>query len=56
MRWNVPAMVPQNYHVADCVTAVPNASPVIIACERTIYLSQSDARFRGGSLRLARQA
>ena|ERR1700693_5681187 len=56
MRWNVPAMVPQNYHVADCVTAVFNPDPVIIACERTVRLSQRGASVRGCCLRLARQA
>jgi len=56
MRWNVPAVVPQNYHVADCITAVFNPDPVIIACERTVRLSQRDARLRGCCLRLARQA
>ena len=54
MLWNIPAMAPQNYYVADCVTAVFN--PVIMVCERTVRFSQRDARLRGGCLCLARQA
>jgi hypothetical protein len=56
MRWNVPAMVPQNSRAGNCVTAVFNPDPVIIACERTVRLSQRDARLRGCCLCLARQA
>jgi hypothetical protein len=37
----------QNYHVANCVISAPNPYPVIIAGERTVRLSQSDAGFRG---------